>query len=69
MKSLTFSPSSGIAGCQMKGRTLQEWNLLREDEKESYDNGVAALRSRLDPGSKTMAAQDFRHASPVRCSL
>ena len=30
-------------------------------ERESYDTAVAALRSRLDPGARAMAVQDFRH--------
>ena len=48
-----------LAG-HLRGRALQEWTLLRATEKESLD---AALRSRLDPGSRALAAQDFRHAS------
>ena len=51
-----------LAG-HLKGRARQEWYLLSESSKESYEAGVTALRSRLDPGSKAMAAQDFRHAS------
>lgn len=51
-----------LAG-HLKGRTLQEWNLLPADERTTYKEAIAALRSRLDPGSKIMAAQDFRHAS------
>ena len=30
-------------------------------EKESLDTAVASLRRQLDPGSNTLAAQDFRH--------
>ena len=51
-----------LAG-HLKGRALQEWNLLSADKKKSYEGAVIALRNRLDPGSKIMAAQDFRHAS------
>lgn len=47
----------------LKGRALQEWNLLPADERKTYQGGIAALGSRLDPGSKIMAAKDFRHAS------
>ena len=46
----------------LKGRALQEYTLLRPEEKESFEGAVEALRSRLDPGSAAMAAQDFRHA-------
>ena len=49
-----------LAG-HLKGRTRQEWTLLCPAEKGSYDTAVVALRNRLDPGSKVMAAQDFRH--------
>ena len=47
----------------LKGRALQEYNLLRAEERESFESAVEALRSRLDPGSKAVAAQDFRHAT------
>ena len=49
----------------LTGRALQEWNLLGSDEKDTFSNAVEALRVRLDPGSKTMAAQDFRHAAQL----
>ena len=45
----------------LKGRALQEWNVLEEAERDSYDKAVVALRKRLDTGSKVMAAQDFHH--------
>ena len=51
-----------LAG-HLKGRALQEYNLLRPEEKESFESAVEALRSRLEPGSKAVAAQDFRHAT------
>ena len=47
-----------LAG-HLKGRALQEWDLLSDDEKRTYEVAVAALRSRLDHGSKVLAAQDF----------
>lgn len=34
---------------------------VREREKSSDEKGVRTLRARLDPGSKALAAQDFRH--------
>ena len=36
---------------------------MPESEKSEYENGVRTLRVRLDPGSKALAAQDFRHAA------
>ena len=49
-----------LAG-HLKGRALQEWNLLEEAQKDGYDEAVKSLRGQLDTGSKAMAAQDFRH--------
>ena len=46
----------------LKGRALQEWRLLEQTVQQDYRTAIEALRSRLDPGSKTMAAQDFRHS-------
>ena len=46
----------------LKGRALQEWRLLSQSEQNDFTAAVNALRARLDPGSKTMAAQDFRHS-------
>ena len=34
---------------------------MEETERDSYGKAVVALGSRLDTGSKAMAAQDFRH--------
>lgn len=43
-----------LAG-HLRGRALQEWELISEDDKSSYP------QARLDPGSRALAAQDFRH--------
>ena len=43
------------------GRALQEWNLIAAADRTTYQSAVVALRSRLDPGNKTLAALDFRH--------
>ena len=45
------------------GQALQEWSLLSSSEKASYAEAVKALKMRLDPGSRALAAQDFRHTS------
>ena len=45
----------------LRGRALQEWNLLSENERSSYKTAVKSLRDRLGYGSRIMAAQDFRH--------
>jgi hypothetical protein len=44
------------------GRALQEWWLLSSSEQDSYSSAIEALRQRLDPGSKTVAAQELRHS-------
>ena len=49
-----------LAG-HLRGRALQEWNLLAEDEKHTMASTVEALRNRLDPGSKMLGALEFRH--------
>ena len=36
---------------------------LRATEKEALETAVVALRGRLDPGRRALAAQDFRHAT------
>ena len=36
--------------------------LLSGEEKSTYSASKQALHARLDPGSKVLAAQDFRHA-------
>ena len=46
----------------LKGRALQEWRLLGSPEQRCYTAAIEALRRRLDPGSKTVAAQEFRHS-------
>ena len=51
-----------LAG-HLRGRALQEWGLLTAREKKSLEEVTAVMRSRLDPSSRTLAAQDFRHAS------
>ena len=48
-----------LAG-HLRGRALQEWNLIDSGSKGTYSRGTDSLRSRLDPGSRTLAAQDFR---------
>jgi hypothetical protein len=47
-----------LAG-HLRGRALQEWNLMDGSEKANYDMAVSALQSRLEHRNKTLAAQDF----------
>ena len=42
----------------LRGKALQEWNLLDDTDKSTYHKAVAKL---LGPGSRVTAAQDFRH--------
>ena len=51
-----------LAG-HLRGRALQEWGLLSSHDKSTLDRAISALRNRLDPCSRALAAQDFRHAS------
>ena len=45
----------------LRNKALQEWNLMSSQEKGNYHLAIATLRTRLDPGNKTLAAMDFRH--------
>ena len=51
-----------LAG-HLRGYALQEWDLLQDEDRNDFDRAVAALRTRLDPGNKVLAAQDFRHTT------
>ena len=53
-----------LAG-HLRGRALQEWNLLGETERSKLEVAVGALHSRLEQGNKAMAAQEFRHCSQM----
>ena len=48
-----------LAG-HLRGRAFREWNLIPADDHKD-DTAVKALRERVDPGHRTVAAQDFRH--------
>ena len=45
----------------LRGHALQEWTLLPEIEKNDYQKVIKVLQARLDPGNRTLAAQEFRH--------
>ena len=51
-----------LAG-HLQGRALQEWNLLKPQDKTTFQQAVDSLRSRIDPANKAAAAQDFRHTT------
>ena len=51
-----------LAG-HLKGKALQEWNLMRENDRRSFATAIAKLKEKLDKGAKKIAAQDFRHAA------
>ena len=46
----------------LQQRALQEWNLLPVEDKATYEAVTRVLCTRLDPGNRVLAAQDFRHA-------
>ena len=48
-----------LAG-HLKGQARQEWNLINTD---GVEESIEILRSRLDPGNKALAAQDFCYAT------
>ena len=45
----------------MHSKALQEWGLMRPDERKDYHTAVTTQQTRLDPGNKTLAALDFHH--------
>ena len=49
-----------LAG-HLRGRALQEWNLLDDIDKENWQCGIKVLQNRLEHGNSTIAAQEFRH--------
>ena len=49
-----------LAG-HLRGRSLIEWNLLADENTQSFEKATQALGIRLDPGSKAIVAQDFHH--------
>ena len=46
----------------LRGRALQDWNLLAGTDRATYAAATQVLRARLDSGNRVLAAQDFRHA-------
>ena len=50
-----------LAG-HLRGRALQEWNLIRPDEQKNWTKAVKALSGRQEPKNQAYAVQDFRHA-------
>lgn len=47
----------------LKGRALQEWHLMELESRRMFSTATDALRIRLNPDGKILAAQDFRHTS------
>ena len=45
----------------LRGRALQEWNLLDDIDKENWQCGIKVLQNRLEHGNLTIAAQKFQH--------
>ena len=45
----------------LRKKALQEWNLLSGTQRSSFTVAIEEMQNRLDPGSKALAAQDFRH--------
>ena len=45
----------------LRKKALQEWNLLSGTQKSSFSVATEEMQNRLDPGSKALAVQDFRH--------
>lgn len=50
----------------LQQRALQKWNELSPDQRVTFMQATEALRCPLDSVSKTVAAQDFRHAAHAK---
>ena len=57
-----------LAG-HLKGRALQESNLLHPDSCATFPQATGALHSRLNSASKMVAARDFRHTAQLEAGL
>ena len=44
-------------------QALQEWDLLEDHDKTSWEEALKMLYSRLNPGHKVLSAQNFRHTT------
>jgi len=42
-------------------KALQEWGLLSDTQRSTYAIATTEMQNRLDPGSKMIAVQEFRH--------
>ena len=51
-----------LAG-HLRGKARQEFTLLPTSDKVTFARAVAAMRGKLDAGSRALAAQEFRHAT------
>ena len=49
-----------LAG-HLRGRALQEYNLIRQEDRNTFAQRVDILHLRIDVGSKAAAVQDFQH--------
>ena len=58
-----FSTSKICGVCASPGGTLEGWTLLDVEAKCSYTKAIKVLHLRLDPGSRTLTAQEFRHTT------
>ena len=47
----------------LRGRALQEWEVIPCEDMKSFKAAVDALRERLDPEGRMLAIQDFCHAA------
>ncbi len=50
-----------LAG-HLKGKAFQEWNLITRCNKLTTNEAVSALKERLEPKTRVLAAQDFLHS-------
>ena len=49
-----------LAG-HLHGKALQGWSLLSDSDRSTFTIATAEMQNRLDPSSKMIAVQEFRH--------
>jgi len=45
----------------LRGKALQDWDLLSDTQRSTYAIATTEVQNRLDPGSKMIAVQEFCH--------
>jgi len=53
----------------LRGKVIQEWGLLSDTQRSTYAIATTEIQNRLNPGSKMIAVQEFRHMAQKATSV